>query len=239
MLLGRYNVLTKRPGRHFSGSTISNTRGNWNKSGANRNRFVSDAEYDNTAAQPNGYLHPMAWVMPQVSGGMSSYTTILGIGTISGSGALGVNLESTLAGIGAIVSAGLAGVVPLIATLAGSGAVSAANLVAILAASATLAGTGTVSAGDLTAIAHAVTTLVGTGALAVTINAIGELSADIIIGSTDPLSPQSLAAAVWNAIAAEYVANGSFGEVLQSIVDYDRILREVRDALVPHIWGAS
>ena len=75
-----------------------------------------------------------------------------------------------------------------------------------------------------------------------TMRAEGFMLADISVsGSSDPLSPTNLAAAVWNAIAAEYNTSGTMGGLVGSAVgvDYDRIMREVRDALVPHIWGSS
>lgn len=176
MLIGNYSVLNKTAGRWLGGVSHATTRANFNTTNASRNRFVGQASWDSKAAQPNGYLPPSSWVLPRVSGGMSS--TILG-------------------------SSFVLLVVPV--------------------------------AGDLEA------SLSGLGDLLGTIKGAGTLSADIVVGASDPLSPQALAAAVWNALAVEFNDTGSFGELVQNNVgvDYDRIMREVRDALVAHIWAAS
>jgi hypothetical protein len=48
------------------------------------------------------------------------------------------------------------------------------------------------------------------------IRATANLSGTAEVGASDPLSPSSLAAAVWNALAASYVAAGSMGEKLNA-----------------------
>lgn len=239
MLIGNYSVLNKNAGRFLSNVGFSAGRGNFNKTNSNRNRFFGPAYWDLKAAQPNGNLPPSAWVMPQVSGGMSAYTNILGSGILTSSVAGGRNAVATLAGIGDLTGTG-ALIVSAIATLSGSGAINDADMRAFLNAVATLSGTGSL-AGTISAPGELNATLAGLGELLSTIRATGSLSADLVIGATDPLSPQALAAAVWNALAAEFNDTGSFGELVQNNVgvDYDRIMREVRDALVSHIWAAS
>jgi hypothetical protein len=61
----------------------------------------------------------------------------------------------------------------------------------------------------------------------------------LAVGGT--LTVESIVEAVWNALASEFNTAGTFGELVQNNVgvDYDRILREVRNALLPHIWGAA
>ena len=196
-LIGNYSVLNKNPGRAFGGSTVSDTRAESVKNGPARGRFTS---FDQKAGTPNGYLHPGSWIMPQKSGGMSSYTRILGEGAAAAGIAGGKNAVATLTGSGDITNATAALIVSAIATLTGTGAL-AGNANALLQAVAELAGTGSLAA-TRSALANAVATLTGSGAMAPTIRATGELAADLT-PFTD-LSPQTLAAAVWSS------AQGSF-----------------------------
>jgi hypothetical protein len=185
--------------------------------------------------------------------------TIAGVGDVVASIVALLAAEATLSGSGEISSAEMESFLALAATIAASGALTG-DLAGALAAQASLSGTGSVAAnlnaiagaaaglsgsgtlvGALLALGNAVATVAGTGAVSGTMRADGALEAEINVANSDPLSPNALAAAVWNALAAEFNATGSFGELVQNNVgvDYDRILREIRDALVPHIWGAS
>jgi len=47
------------------------------------NRFIGFANFDKKAGIPDGYVHPYAWFMPMKDGGMSSFGSIIGMGTIS------------------------------------------------------------------------------------------------------------------------------------------------------------
>ena len=170
-----------------------------------------------------------------------------------------IEAEAVLGGSGDITVADLRSVLALAAALAGSGTLTAlisgavnaqamlggsgslvADLNAIVAASATLSGSGALTSG-LLALGNLSAVLAGLGDLDGTMRADGELSATINVANSDPLSPDALAAAVWNALVLEFGNPGTFGELVQNNVgvDYDRIMREIRDALVPHIWGSS
>ena len=185
--------------------------------------------------------------------------TIAGLSTVTASIVALLAAEATLSGTGTISSAEMESFLALAATIAASGSLTgdlagalaaqanlsgagsvAANLNAIAGAAASLSGSGTL-VGALLALGNAVATLAGTGAASGTMRADGALEAEINVANSDPLSPNALAAAVWNALAIEFNCTGTFGELVQNNVgvDYDRILREIRDALVPHIWGAS
>jgi hypothetical protein len=209
MLIGNYSVLNKNPGRAFGGSTVSETRAQWSKSGPARNRFygVEDLANHEKYGTPNGYLPPYSWVIPQVSGGMASNTLLLGLGAFSSSIAGGKNATADLAGIGEL-TAPLQLVVSAVAALTGSGLIDSASAVAYLNATADLSGSGSASA-TLGALGHILSTIPGVGSMSVALRADGELNADLT-PFTD-LSPQSLAAAVWNASAAEYTDEGTFG----------------------------
>lgn len=239
MLIGNYSVLNKMAGRSLGNVGFSASRPNFNRTNSNRNRFFGQAYWDLKAAQPNGNLPPAAWVLPQRGGGMSSYTNIIGSGILVSGIAGGRNAVATLSGSGDLTGTA-ALIVSLVATLSGTGTINDADMRAFLNAVATLSGSGSLT-GTVSAEAALGAALAGTGSLAAVVRAIGELSADLVIGASDPLSSDALAAAVWNALAAEFNETGSFGELVQNNVgvDYDRIMREVRDALVSHIWAAS
>lgn len=211
-LLGNYSILSKNPGR--SGATTAavdaaDYRAGWNKSGANRNRYVSPEGFAPTSAVPNGYSPPGSWQIAVTSGGISSYTIIGGAGALAAGIAGGKNATADLAGSGSITNAEAALIVSAVATLTGSGAITAASANAILDAVATLTGSGTVSGAALVALGNAVAALTGSGTVTPTINATGELAADLT--PFTELSPQSLAAAVWNSVAAAYDDPATFG----------------------------
>jgi hypothetical protein len=214
MLLGNHSVLTKNPGRAFGGSTVADVRSNWGKSGTVRGRFVSDrGYYSQLAATPNGHLQPSAWIITIKPGGMSSYTLIDGSGAIAAANlAGGKNAEANLTGSGTISAATGQLVVSAVAALSGSGTISSANALAVLQAAAALSGSGTVSAATATAPGSMAADLSGLGTLAATVRAVGHMSADITPFET--LSPQALAASVWNSIANQFNTDGTMGNLV-------------------------
>jgi len=62
----------------------------------------------------------------------------------------------------------------------------------------------------------------GVGALTLTPYAIGDMGANITGQSA--LSPQSLASAVWNALAAQYLADGTTGAQLNNLLTISKFL---------------
>lgn len=218
MLIGNFNVFNKTAGRFISGSSLSDTRVNFNCNAQNRNAFRgqgSVAGVTNTQARPSGYLPPSSWVLPQIAGGISSRSLILGSSDISnGNLAGGLNAESTLNGAGVISSASMQLILSAVATLSGMGGLSA-DIAGKLEASADLAGAGDVI-GALGALASAVAALQGSGTLASSdLRATAAISADIT--PFTELSPESLAAAVWNAAVAEFNATGTLGKAVSDI----------------------
>lgn len=141
---------------------------------------------------------------------------VRGTASIAGAGAIdpptiagGVLGSSTLAGVGS-ASPVVSAVIAAAAELASQGALSAA-MVARLDAAASLAGAGSVS-GATSALAWLLSNVAGMGALTSSTTAKGNISA--AISPFTELSPQALAAAVWNALVVEYDAIGSMGEAL-------------------------
>jgi hypothetical protein len=81
MLLGNVSVLNKNPGRAFAGSTVSDTRASWNKSGAARGFLnVPERAY---SSLPNGCRPPFSWGAPQKAGGLSCTTGARGSGAVA------------------------------------------------------------------------------------------------------------------------------------------------------------
>jgi hypothetical protein len=208
-LLGNYSVLNKIPGRNLGGPTLSDTRANWNATGAERNSRFGEAGMSTLAARPVGYYPPYTWALPTTNGQMLSAFQIAGVGAFTGSGAMGVNGAASIAGVGTL-TADMQLIVSAVAALTGTGTLTA-SVVAVLNAAADLAGIGALTA-TINAIGSFAAALAGTGTIAPVINATGELSADIT--PFTELSPATLAAAVWEAVAADSFTTGSMGEAL-------------------------
>lgn len=197
-------------------SAGSQERAGFETNGARRNLPAGEANVSGVtalAAYPSGSLHPATWVLPQKAGAMASRFEIEGAGSIvSASIAGGLNAVAALAGSGDITGAALGLIVQGVAAIAGTGAL-AADIVGKLDAAATIAGSGDLTAA-LGALADAVCSMSGTGSVAASVTATGSMSADIT--PFTELSPQALAASVWNAVAASYVAAGTMGEKMNS-----------------------
>ena len=171
---------------------------------------------------------------PTLSGALEAAASLSGSGTISAATlAAVVDITASLVGVGDISSASMAGVLSAVASLSGSGEITAANLAGVLLATATLTGVGTLTPPQLdgiwamsadlsgstsllagiTAIGHAVANLTGEGALTLTSGAVpGYMEAEIT--PFTELSPQNLAAAVWNSLVATFQEAGSMGEAM-------------------------
>ena len=205
-LIGNRSVLLKSPGRFLAGTVASVERSNFRPL---RNRFE---QMSRLSGVPSGHLSPSAWVLPQVGGGMSShnFTSI----AISGaaSGAEGVNVSGSAA-LGLTAEA----IGQLIASAIGSASFAldaSGSIVATLgapgSASFTLSATATATAlgwmtGQSTASVTAALTSYATGALSGTANLAGE---------STPITPDSLAVAVWAAAASANNTAGTMGEKL-------------------------
>jgi hypothetical protein len=118
-----------------------------------------------------------------------------------------------LSGVGDISADGqLAQILEALADLTGSGSLSAdASYVQHLEAVAALSGSGSISPPVLGALVDLVSALAGTASISsADISATGNISGDIL-PYTD-LSPEALASAVWESVAAEHNVVGSMGE---------------------------
>lgn len=182
------------------------------------------------AGMPSGYGHPGAWVLPQRAGGMASRGIVTGVGLVSGAPLVSSTpLAATMAGTGTVADAACAVVIALAAALQGSGALTA-SLSGGVQLAATLAGQGSLTAA-LSVLAGLVAALPGTGSVTANLKGYAGLEADLL-PYTD-LSPQGLAAAVWNSLAAASNTTGTMGELLNAAgsgglaSEFQTILREL------------
>lgn len=198
MLKQNGTILAQHPFRFLGGGTAAGSRTVWGR--ADRVNFnAGQGITDNRAAVPNGHLSPSAWVLPQVSGGMSSKNEASGTGEISCS-ILAVKLaEAGLTGSGdASAIGGL--IVQLLADLLGSGEITEADLKAFLQMAADLTGSGSATPSTLTALGALTAALLGDGTAATSIlSGRGAMAADLIVTGTG-LTTSNVGQAVWSAI---------------------------------------
>ncbi len=196
-----------------------------------RNIFAGQGVTDKASGTPAGHLYPSAWIWPQKSGSISSFTSAFGTSTASAVLALGLAASGNVTGLSTAN-----GSLTLLAfgnsTVNGT-STATADWSATTALSASTSGTSTVtgtvtsvSVAFIDAAANGTSTASGTiGALIfLTSTAAGSSSAtaDIFarafiegeITPFTPLSPQSLALAVWSANASQNNDPGTMGELL-------------------------
>lgn len=204
---------TSLPARYFSGSgTTAGTiaQAIVNQPGAGRLRGRDSVALPQTSSVPTGYREGGAWSLPRKAGELAATTTVAGGAVVAETNlAGGLNADASLSGSGSLDVA-LALIVQAVATLTGLGSLTASAL-GKLEASASLAGSGSIT-GALAALAGAVCEITGSGSASITARANGNLSADLT--PFTELSPQSLAASVWNALVADFQAAGTMGLLL-------------------------
>lgn len=198
------------PGRYLGSTSFQS--GNFIKGGL-RNRNVG-AISQIFSAYGNGALSPNAYLLPNKSGSISSYTrstSNLDDTTVNLVPAMPMIATSTMAL--AVLNAQLDQVVQFIASgvmaLTGN-----ANLAAAVAAqaSSTMTLAGSALAGGIFPVTAA-SSMTLTPSVALTAKAFMEAAA----GGPTPLSPEGLAAAVLNALLADYNESGSVGEALNNV----------------------
>jgi len=236
-LLGNYSLVNKIPVKYFGGTTgDAQVRSNFNQSGRYRNRMYPDQTTVTLPlySVPTGSYPTLAFIIAQRVGAIASGNQIFGSGSSTGNLAGGLNSAASLSGSGTVTNANLTLIAQLIASLTGAGDVTPPpSLVGKLELiSNNLTGSGAVAA-TLTAFASVQAAISGAGSLAVVPYATGSLAADIT-GQSD-LSPQSLAAAVWSTLAAQFNANGTMGQKLNAAasgnIDYATLAQAIIDAM--------
>jgi ABC-type transporter Mla MlaB component len=165
-LLGNYSVILKNPATFIGGTQVSNCRSAFGSEGQMLQMYYGESEGGGlplTASLDTGTEPPYSWHLAEKGGELSSTTMINGTATLTASQQNGINIVSTLAGVGTIDTAGLALVTSMIATIAGTGALTGA-MVGTVQLAADLAGSGDVT-GALGMLSGMVADLAGAGAI--------------------------------------------------------------------------
>lgn len=160
---------------------------------------------------PTGTNPPYSLVIGDKGALLSSTTTISGEASTTFAMAMGLAAKSDITGSGTI-SCSLSLVIQLACDILASGTVSA-SLVGKLEMASALAGSGDITSA-LSLLAYCISDITGSGTASGTFFGTASLSADISSSST--LSPENLAAAVWNSIAASFNTAGTMGNKLNS-----------------------
>jgi hypothetical protein len=204
-LIGNYSVLHKTPGRFLSGATTSGDRANYNKSGMDRNKFLSMPSF---MSVPNGYTPGYAFTPAQTAGGLASYTNLEAvIGTSSSNLAAGINIDASLSAAIVLTQADLSQIVSLLASLSAAINITDAQLAAVAGLQAALSASMSLTNAQLGAIVSLIASLSAQGSFT-NANDFATASISASISSTTALSPQSLAAAVWS----QAIENGHTAE---------------------------
>jgi hypothetical protein len=225
-LTGRITTATSM----IDGANPSCLPASYNLTAMRRNQLAGAADFDSRASIPDGCRHPVAWLMPQVAGGLSARNTITGSGNATGTVQSGYNIAATLTGAGGVDSAStfLGLIVSLSATLTASGGISTASANALATMVATLTGSGSVSA-TAAGLADLGATLTGAGSITATNTALMDITATIR-GYGD-LTPEGIRDTVWNAVLTNYPISGSAGNTLALAgsggVDYNALATAV------------
>ena len=203
-------LLAQLPLRLIGGSP-GTFRSMWGR-GDRMNQSVGQGIPSKLAGIPSGHLAPSSWVLPYKPGAMSSFTQCVvtvtpGLLNL----AAGVNISGdTTVTITVNPADG-----QLIVSAVGSTSITfnlAGDLAGALSASGNADITFTVNNATLGAIVDAIGAALVQFSNSATIRATGNLSGDIT--PFTELSPQSLSAAVWSALASSYNAPGTMGEKL-------------------------
>lgn len=210
MLIANYSIINQICGHNHSG--ITNPL-KWIRPHVMRGYFTYADEGPNDEqirrdSFPTGTNPPYSLIMGDGGTLLVSSNTTDGVGALTGNAAMGRAIASTIAGTGALTS-NLSLIIQLAcADLNGIGGLSA-SMSGIIQMASTLAGSGNLAA-SLQLISYVVCNMSGSGAVTATLRGTASLEADITPFTT--LSPESLAAAVWNALAANFNDAGTMGE---------------------------
>lgn len=226
-LLGNYSLLHKSPAHYATGTVGFSDSANWNKSGIVASRFFGEALAEHESMPPGFYAGRAAYP-PRIAGRCSTVAAFTISGTASGAEGLPAAASGSItinaAAIGGLIAGGIAS-----GTITISGTATAAGLAASSAS-------GTISI-NANAIIGATAWGVANGTITVTgaAQAYGLAYGSATTIDTSSLTPQSVAAAVWNSILADYQTAGTAGKSLATAssggVDYGLLAAAVRTEL--------
>lgn len=212
-LIGNQSVLNKSfafftNGTTTAGAYAGNTRSNWTNPSVIVARFTN---MNSKAAWPVGYGVGDAYIGPKKNGGIASINRMEGVATLSATAISARLSTSSMSGV-ASLSASLAVLTPGAATLNGAATLSG-SIQAVSSLASALSGAASLSA-NLSAIVPLAASMSGAATVSANLKGIGRLEAAIDVGASDPLSPTSLADAVWDTVLAEHVDAGTTGAAL-------------------------
>lgn len=216
-LIGNHSLINRIVARQFLGAVNTTVQQGYSEShvfpSSQKNCYIGG--FSAKSSTPNGHSHPMAWVMPKTSGGLAAYTLEGNVSTTDALLALGIGLDAGLSASMTTTDAILALIVALEASLSASGTITDANMAIIILLEAALSASGSLTDAQLNNILNLASALSASGTLTdVALVNLVNLSADISNAADGAATPEQIAAAVWNAILADYANVGSTGEAL-------------------------
>ncbi len=120
MLIGNGARLNSNPMRIMAGVGLNNDMAiPLPPAGARRNQTIS---FGNFASTPRGIQPPYSWILPRKSGDMVSYAEVTGLGAALADLRMGINLTSSVGGVGD-VSPILTALAHITAAVYGSGTI--------------------------------------------------------------------------------------------------------------------
>lgn len=230
-LLQNGSILNQYPLRHLGAGVHADI------SAANRNdrRNIYSGITDLKSGIPNGHGSPSAWLLPLKPGGMSSINyarvTITGVA----SGVMGVTSPADASfsiqgdGTGGLITSGFGSASMTVQT----------NIATILA---TLSGEGSASAsmsmaGTIDAIGYFMGDIGFTVSASMIPYATGTMSGSTIDATA--ITNDSIAAAVWSAIAASYNTAGTMGNKLNTASSGGVDLQAIADAIIASLEATT
>jgi len=211
MLLTNFTIRNSSCGRDIGG--FANLWGQYNAP-VFRNYYIGGNSNESTdlACFHTGTQPPYSFMLADKGGELSSTTLISGATSVVTNLTKGIGIATDIAGAGDITVANLSLIIQLAASILGEATLSA-SLVGKLEMASTIAGSGDLTSA-LSLIANVVTEMSGSGTVEATAFGTADMSATFSSSST--LSPENLAAAVWNSVAAAFNTAGTMGNKLNS-----------------------
>ena len=213
-LIGNNSILNRLPIRQFGGTISSRYVGAETPASCYKNRYTH-LTWSKAYGNPPGHSHPMAWIMPLIEGGMISKQISAGGTVTTANTNLGLQITGSSSATGAITSSTMQIIIDLTAALAASGALTSANMSILANITASLAATGSITTADLSIIIGMTASLAASGTISLsTLTQTLPITASISNAAAGQATPEQIAAAVWNAILADYNSAGSTGAAL-------------------------
>lgn len=213
-LLGNYSVILKNPVTFIGGTQVSNARSAFNMEGQMLQMYYGESEGGGlpfTSSLDTGTEPPYSWHLAEYGGELSSTTMINGAATMTASQQNGINIVSSIAGVGNIDTAGLSLVTSMISTIAGTGALTG-SMVGTIQMAADLAGSGDIT-GSLGMLSGMVANLAGVGLITSDLKGKLFMEAQIYVNQSQE-TVQQIVDGVWEALAADHNIAATMGELL-------------------------